>query len=57
MCVDATRPKLNKMELEKQYMFVCVCLCNINIHISKEGHLVWAFGDDTLSQVDPHVDH
>jgi hypothetical protein len=63
--VYATRPKRNKLELEKQYMFVCLffclsfCLfvCNINNNISIEGHLEWAFGDDTLSQVDLRVDH
>jgi hypothetical protein len=38
-------------------LFVCVCVCNINMHISTEGHLKWAFGNDTLSEVDPHVDH
>jgi hypothetical protein len=59
--VDATRPKRNKLELEKQYMFVCLfvclCVCNINNNISIEGHLEWAFEDDTLSQVDQRVDH
>jgi hypothetical protein len=33
------------------------CVCNINMHISTEGHLEWAFGNNTLSQVDAHVDH
>jgi hypothetical protein len=37
--------------------FICVCVCNINMHISTEGHLEWVFGNDTLSQVDPRVDH
>jgi hypothetical protein len=39
------------------FIFVCLCVCNINMHISTEGHLEWAFGNDTLSRVDPHVDH
>jgi hypothetical protein len=41
------------------FLFVClfVCVCNINMHISTEGHLEWAFGNDTLLEVDPRVDH
>jgi hypothetical protein len=40
-------------------MFLCVfvCVCDINMHISTEGHLEWAFGNDTFSQVDPRVDN
>jgi hypothetical protein len=38
-------------------LFVCVCVCNINMHISTEGHLEWAFGNNTLLEVDPRVDH
>jgi hypothetical protein len=37
--------------------FIFVCVCNINMLISTDGHLEWAFGNDTLSQVDPHVYH
>jgi hypothetical protein len=33
-----------------------VCVCNINMHISTEGHLEWAFGNDMLSEVDQCVD-
>jgi hypothetical protein len=36
------------------FLFFCLCVCNINMHISTEGHLEWAFGNDMLSQVD-HV--
>jgi hypothetical protein len=37
--------------------FVFVCVCNTNMHISTEGHLQWAFGNDMLSEVDLRVDH
>jgi hypothetical protein len=50
--VDATRPKRNTMEFEKQYIYiymcVCVCVCNINMYISIEEHLEWTFGDNTV---------
>jgi hypothetical protein len=39
------------------FLFIYVCVCNINKHISIEGHLEWAFGNNMLSQVDPCVDH
>jgi hypothetical protein len=39
------------------FIFVCLFVCNINMHISTKGHLEWVFGNDTLLEVDPRVDH